>query len=255
MHGNNNSKGGSKEGLISLGVWSEKDIDCIIRAAGRFNTPGERIDLISEKFLNTPYKQSTLMGSIEEREVFVINLDGMDCFTFIDYVESMRLSDSFGAFKENLKRIRYQSGEVDYRKRNHFFTDWAEFNRWHILDMTGEVGGNKTKKVIKVLNKKEDGTCLLQGIMPRKREIAYIPVCEFNVSVIDAMMTGDYVGIYSELPGLDVSHVGIIIKRDKTLLRHASSHEQYRKVIDQPLDEYIEGKAGLVLLRPIVPLI
>jgi len=254
MLGIDNGKGGSKEELINLGIWSEKDIDCIIDAAGRFDTPGERINLISEKFLNVPYKQSTLMGSIEEREVFVINLDGMDCFTFIDYVEAMRLSGSFGVFKENLRRIRYQSGEVDYRKRNHFFTDWAEFNRWHVLDITGEIGGNKTKKIIKMLNEKEDGTCLLQGIMPRKREIAYIPVCEINVSVVDAVMTGDYVGIYSELPGLDVSHVGIIVKKGKTFFRHASSHEQYRKVIDQPLDEYIEKKAGLVLLRPIVPL-
>jgi len=62
------------------------------------------------------------------------------------------------------------------------------------------------------------------------------------------------VGVYSELPGLDVSHVGIIVKKGKTFLRHASSREQCEKVIDQPLDEYIEGKAGIIILRPLMPL-
>ncbi|OQC48752.1 MAG: hypothetical protein BWX58_01022 [Deltaproteobacteria bacterium ADurb.Bin026] len=166
----------------------------------------------------------------------------------------MRLSGSFDEFKENLKRIRYQSGEVDYRKRNHFFTDWAEFNRRYVLDVTGVIGGDKTKKIIKILNENQDRTCLLQGVRPRKREIAYIPACEMDASVINKMMTGDYVGVYSELPGLDVSHVGIIVKKGKTFLRHASSREQCEKVIDQPLDEYIEGKAGIIILRPLMPL-
>jgi hypothetical protein len=239
---------------INLGAWSENDIDCILRDSIHFKATGERIALISEKFLSTPYKKTTLVGGIDESEVFVINLDGLDCFTFIDYVEAMRLSGSFDEFKENLKRIRYQSGEVDYKKRNHFFTDWAEFNRRYVLDVTGVIGGDKTKKIIKILNENQDRTCLLQGVRPRKREIAYIPACEMDASVINKMMTGDYVGAYSELPGLDVSHVGIIVKKGKTFLRHASSREQCEKVIDQPLDEYIEGKAGIIILRPLMPL-
>ena len=239
---------------INLGAWSENYIDCILRDSIHFKATGERIALISEKFLSTPYKKTTLVGGIDESEVFVINLDGLDCFTFIDYVEAMRLSGSFDEFKENLKRIRYQSGEVDYRKRNHFFTYWAEFNRRYVLDVTGVIGGDKTKKIIKILNENQDRTCLLQGVRPRQREIAYIPACEMDASVINKMMTGDYVGVYSELPGLDVSHVGIIVKKGKTFLRHASSREQCEKVIDQPLDEYIEGKAGIIILRPLMPL-
>ena len=51
--------------------------------------------------------------------------------------------------------------------------------------------------------------------------------------------------------GLDVSHVGIIIRdRDTFLLRHASSDRRSRKVVDQELQEYISGTPGLIILRP-----
>jgi hypothetical protein len=63
------------------------------------------------------------------------------------------------------------------------------------------------------------------------------------------LRTGDYAGLYTEKSGLDVSHVGIIIKeRGATLLRHASSLQ--KKVIDQDLVKYLTDKPGLVVLRP-----
>lgn len=240
---------------IDLGRWSKDDLEHIMSTASHLSNPGERIGFVSQHFLNTPYQESTLTSSSNEQEICVINLGGVDCFTFIDYVEAMRLSGSFDEFKESLKKVRYQSGDVDYRKRNHFFTDWAEFSRANIRDATGEIGGNRTKKAKKILNIKEDGTCFLQGIIPREREIAYIPAHNMNSSVLAAMRTGDYAGIYSELPGLDVSHAGIIIKADKDeiLLRHASSLEKYRKVIDQPLKDYLSDKPGLIVLRALEP--
>jgi len=240
---------------IDLGRWSKDELERIMSSASHLSNPGERIGLISQHFLNTPYRESTLTGNIKEQEVFVINLSGVDCFTFIDYVETMRLSGSFNEFKENLKKVRYQSGDADYRKRNHFFTDWAEFSRSNIRDVTGEIGNNRTKKAKKILNIKEDGTYLLDGIIPREREIAYIPAHRMNGAVFTAMRTGDYAGIYSELSGLDVSHAGIIIKaaNDEILLRHASSLEKYRKVIDQLLKEYMADKPGLIVLRALEP--
>jgi hypothetical protein len=240
------------EERIDLGRWSKDDLEHIMSAASHLSNPGERTGFISQHFLNTPYLESTLTGSIEEKEIFVINLSGIDCFTFIDYVEAMRLSGSFNEFKINLKKVRYQGGKVDFRKRNHFFTDWAEFNVLYVRDVTENIGGNKAKNIKKILNINADGKLLLQGVNPGEREISYVPAGIIDSSVVDAMRTGDYVGIYSELPGIDASHVGIIIKSsdNKTFLRHASSVEQLRKVIDQPLKEYLSEKAGLIILRP-----
>ena len=237
--------------VIILGKWTEDELENIIRDSSKIADIGERIDFLSKEFLNTKYKESTLIGDINTPEVFVINLKGMDCFTYIDYVEAMRLSASFPDFKGNLKRLRYQSGKFDFLTRNHFYTDWPVFNKDHVRDITKEVGGTKTKTVEKVLNQKEDGTYFLRGIPTKRREIKYIPSDAIDDEIIAGLKTGDYIGIYSDISGLDVSHNGIIIKKgDKTYFRHASSREENRKVVDEDFKNYISNKPGIVVFRP-----
>jgi hypothetical protein len=236
---------------IFLGKWTTDKLEQALKKASKIRGSAARIDFISKQFINTDYKELTLIGDINTPEVFVINLRGVDCFTFVDYVEAMRISRSFPAFKENLKRIRYRSGVVAFKNRNHFFTDWKESNAGFVGDITGKAGAKKTKNITKTLNKKQDGTRFLPGIPFKKRPLKYIPSDAIDGSVINNLQTGDYIGIYSEKPGLDVSHVGIIIKKQAgVFLRHASSAKKYRKVIDQNFKDYISGKAGLIILRP-----
>ncbi len=106
-------------------------------------------------------------------------------------------------------------------------------------------------------NVKEDGTYFLNGIAPKKRIIKYIPSVVVDDSIMNKLRTGDYVGMYSEKSGLDVSHMGIIIKNEDSLLithhssvflRHASSVKG--KVFDEDFRKYITNKAGIVILRP-----
>jgi hypothetical protein len=184
-------------------------------------------------------------------EVFVINLAGIDCFTFLDYVEAMRRSGSFSEFMEDVKKVRYHDGNVRHESRNHFFTDWTELKAALVEDVTGSIGREQTVTIKKTLNQRENGTLLLKGIKLRKREVSYIPSIAVNEAVLSRIQTGDYAGIYSELPELDVSHVGIIIRdRGETWLRHALSGRGKGKVVDQELRGYIKDKPGVVLLRP-----
>jgi hypothetical protein len=236
--------------LILLGNFTPESLDSILYESSKIHDMGMRIDFLSRHFLEIPYQESTLRGDINTQEVFVINLEGIDCFTFLDYVESMRLSSSFSEFKENLKKVRYRRGEVSFENRNHFFTDWPEFNSDLIDDLTEQIGGKKVIRVKKILNEKEDGTLFLQGIQPRERLIHYIPANTLDDLIINALRTGDYIGIYSTEKGLDVSHVGIFIQeRDKIYLRHASSLNEYRKVIDQGFKDYIAEKLGIIVFR------
>jgi hypothetical protein len=237
--------------LIITGKFSQKELDNIIRQSSKINDIGARIEFLSEKFLDLDYKESTLIGNITTPEVFVINLQGVDCFTFIDYIEAMRLSVSFSEFKKNLKKVRYKSGKVEFRKRNHFFTDWYKSSSDFIDDVTHAIGGKKTKWIWKILNKKKDGTYFIPGIEPVRRKIRYIPSGAIDESVMDELKTGDYIGIYSDLKGLDVSHVGIIIKSgDKVYLRHASSLKRFRRVTDQNFKRYVTDRTGIIILRP-----
>jgi len=209
------------------------------------------MDFLSGKFLGIDYAESTLIGDKDNPEVFVINLEGVDCFTFVEYVEAMRLSNSFFEFEENLKKVRYRSGEVSFIKRNHFFTDWIESNPDFVEDVTGKIGGDKAVTIRKILNEKENGTCFLHGIPSLRRKIKYVPSDAIDDLILGRLKTGDYAGIYSAAEGLDVSHVGIIIgKGDSIYLRHASSQKEIRKAVDQDFRIYIAGKPGIIILRP-----
>ncbi|MGD0282756.1 MAG: N-acetylmuramoyl-L-alanine amidase-like domain-containing protein [Dissulfurispiraceae bacterium] len=234
-----------------LGKWTRDSLDNMLRKSSSYITPGKRIRYISSFFLGVAYKESTLTGDSRTPEVFVINFQGVDCFTFIEYVEAMRLSGSFQEFEKCLKKIRYRSGKVAFTARKHFFTDWSEFNRDFVDDVTRLAGGQKTVLVRKQLNKKDDGTAFLCGIEPYGREISYIPSFTLTDRVVNNLKTGDYIGIYSGTSGLDVSHVGIFIKtRGETYLRHASSVKSQKTVIDQDFKSYVTAKPGIVVLRP-----
>ena len=239
------------EETIILGKWTKEELDRLLYKSSQIKIVGKRIEFLSRQLIGLDYKESTLIGNINTPEGFVINLEGVDCFTFIDYIEAMRLSRSFSKFKVNLKKVRYKSGRIAFENRNHFFTDWQEFNSDFIQDVTKKIGSKKTVRIQKMLNEKEDGTYLLPGINPVKRECKYVPSDAIDDSLINKLRTGDYVGIYSHSTGLDVSHVGIVVKdRDKIYLRHASSQKKQRKVVDQDFKKYIVKKPGIIVLRP-----
>ena len=236
---------------IHLGKWTEELLGLLIEEASLINDPGERIGFLSRYFLKIKYKESTLIGSEHDPEVFVLNLEEVDCLTFIEYVEAMRRAASFAAFKENLMKVRYQAGEIAFESRNHFFTDWKAFNSDFIIDVTKSLGAEKTKDVSKRLNEKHDGALLLTGIDCRLREVSYIQSKYVDETVLGNLRTGDYIGIYAKPDGLDVSHVGIVIKgRDAVHLRHASSSKKHRKVVDEDLKDYLTAKPGIIVLRP-----
>jgi len=233
---------------INLGKWTNEELDDLLKESSAINDTGKRIDFLSGKFLGVEYRESTLIGDIDTPEMFVINLAGVDCFTFLDYIAAMHISGSFAEFKENLRNIRYQSGKVAYENRNHFFTEWLQFNQDLVGDATKHVSTGKSRQAKKILNQKNDETYFLPGIPCREREIVYIPSGDVDNAAIEKLKTGDYIGIYSEKPGLDVSHVGIVIKvEDNDFLRHASINSM--KVVDEDFLKYISDKPGIIVLR------
>ena len=71
-----------------------------------------------------------------------------------------------------------------------------------------------------------------------------------DAQMLSLLQNGDYVGVYSELAGLDVSHTGLIVKsKDQVMLRHASSRRGVERVVDEELITYLQGKPGLVVYR------
>lgn len=210
---------------------------------------GEVISRVSSAFLGTPYQANTLIGGPSIPEVLVANFNGVDCFTLADYVEALTHSSDQKSFLYNLRRIRYIGGNVGYLSRRHFFSDWFYFAPHNAIDVTPDISPDYAV-ADKKLNLKLDGGEYIPGLGIHPRKINYIPGKNISQQVLDRLKNGDYIGVYSQLEGLDVSHVGIVVRHDDQVwFRNASSLASNRKVVDTPFLEYMRLKPGIVVLR------
>lgn len=233
--------------VIRFGSFSEKKINDILKRT--FLSCGEKVVLLSQEFLGVPYRANTLLRENFKNEVLVVDFEGVDCMTFIEYVEALRLSNSFKGFLEALKKVRYKEGIISYEKRKHFFTDWILSNP-HLMDVTSYLKKGAAITVRKKLNLKKDGSFLLPEIEPQERQIVYLPSKEIDITVMNALYSGDYIGFYTCEDGLDCSHTGIFVRKgEKLFLRHASSI--FGKVVDEDFLTYSAQKDGIIVLRPV----
>lgn len=235
--------------VIKLGFWNEATIGQIISSAQQIEKPGDAIVALSGHFKGSPYAENTLSAGPDEPEELVLNLAEFDCFTFLDIVESLRRSSGYEDFAVSLRNVRYFDDTVSYQKRRHFFSDWLVGD--HLIeDVTRVIAKERVVSVNKRLNLKDDGSLWLTGVDIVSRQLDYLSTSSLDEEVLSLLHSGDYIGIYSPLGGLDVSHAGIIVKdKGRVLIRHASSRSKTGKVIDEDLLQYLQGKPGLIVYR------
>ncbi|HEI8865868.1 TPA: DUF1460 domain-containing protein [Serratia odorifera] len=212
---------------------------------------GQRIALISQQFLDTPYLAKMLIGSASNAEQLTIDFRAVDCFTLLDYVEALRNAEDYPQFIHRLTTVRYVNAEIGFLTRKHFFSDWSQPPHASVKDISAQLSPHAVT-LNKTLNRKADGSQYLPGLPNVTRAISYIPSGYVNDHLLSQLRTGDYIGIYSNLPGLDVSHVGIYLMTPSgPVLRNASSREHNRRVVDSPFIDYVVATPGIVVLRPL----
>ncbi|MFC9896555.1 DUF1460 domain-containing protein [Nocardia sp. NPDC127579] len=217
----------------------------------RPRSTGELLDVLSSRFLGTPYGANMLIGSPTRPEELVVDFRRVDCFTYLDYVQALSRSATSAEFTANLIETRYAAGTVDYQKRKHFFTDWAAAPRVAATDITGALSPHAVP-VTKRLNAKADGGQYLPGIPVVDRPMTYIPAAAVDEAFVAKLRTGDYLGAYTDQAGLDVTHVGIFVMTPNgPVFRNASSLEANNQVVDSPLYDYARTVPGLIVLRPL----
>ena len=236
---------------INIDAYTLHKINTIIHDISNNKTlsQNEKITLISAKFLGTPYQKNMLDGSDTRPENLVIDFRWLDCITYLDYVTALHMSHSENDFLHNIVKIRYINSEIHFYNRKHFFTDWA--NRGYRIadDITAQLS-TKALKSIKLLNQKSKTHKYLPGIPIVSRSITYIPSSAIDHALISTLKSGDLIGIYTPLPGLDVSHVGfVIITEQGSVFRHASSSKNNQSVVDTPLMPYLLSSPGIIVLR------
>ncbi|WP_425518554.1 N-acetylmuramoyl-L-alanine amidase-like domain-containing protein [Mycobacterium spongiae] len=211
----------------------------------------ERSEMLSRQFVGVPYGAHTLIGSADEAEQLVVQLQKVDCFTYADYVEALKRANDRDEFIARLVDVRYKDGVVEFRSRKHFFTDWSAVAPPVATDITRSLGANSIQ-VTKDLNQKDSGGVYLPGIPIVSRTISYIPSQQIDSSVVSELRSGDYIGAFAADGGLDVTHIGIFVDTpDGSFLRNASSLRVNNKVVDSPFFDYLNTVPGIVVLRPV----
>ena len=238
---------------VEISGTSEQILQSLLTVADETEAnPSARGEMISRHFLGTPYAAHTLVGSAHVPEQLVVDLAGVDCFTYADYVEAAKRSRTRDEFLTNLTDVRYRDGVVAFVNRKHFFTDWAASAPPVATDVTAALSGNATESA-KVLNRKDSGGEYLPGLPVVSRTVTYIPSDQVDADVVGRLHTGDYLGAYAKDGGLDVTHVGIFVATpDGPVFRNASSLSANEKVVDMPLSDYLQTIPGIVVLRPVV---
>ncbi|EFE93880.1 DUF1460 domain-containing protein [Serratia odorifera] len=243
----------STDSQVNIDPLTRAKIDAIL--ALRNSQPslndGQRIALISQQFLDTPYLADRLIGSASNVERLTIDFRALDCFTLLDYVEALRNAEDYPQFIHQLTTARYVNGEIGFLTRKHFFSDWSQPPHASAKDISAQLSPQAVT-LHKTLNHKADGGQYLPGLPNVTRAISYIPSGYVDDHLLSQLRTGDYIGIYSNLPGLDVSHVGIYVMTPSgPVLRNASSREHNRRVVDSPFIDYVIATPGIVVLRPL----
>jgi hypothetical protein len=221
-------------------------------------------------FLGTPYAANTLETAPEK---LVVNLREMDCTTFAENCLAISKTiqsgnHTFEQFAKELKNIRYRNGKIDgYPSRLHYFSDWIFDNQQKRLvkDVSKEIAATPYRKEINFMSthpdsyqQLKDSSQLVEIIGEQEeninsRSLFYIPETQI-AEAEDQLMDGDIVGITTNIEGLDITHVGILVRKAGRIhLMHASSLAGEVVVSDGTLEDYLLGSKsanGIMVARP-----
>lgn len=243
---------------------------------------GELMGRIAEALEGTPYVASTLEIS-PDVELCSANLDGLDCVTFFEttLVLARMIKKGRETSDDLLKEIqltRYRGGAIgDYSSRLHYTSDWLTDNECkHTIEILSKLpGAEKFPQKVNFMSTHPSAYKqlaahpeLVEKMKQREDEInartlMYVPADKIAAAE-SQLQTGDIVGLCTSVPGLDISHTGLIMK-DKHGVPHfmdASSQKKNMKVTLEPgpISQYVAESnqrsqkiTGVVFARPLEP--
>lgn len=245
-------------------------ITAMLVDAADIKAPGQRVASLARKFLGKPYAAHTLEG---EPEMLTVNIDSLDCTTFVETVMALAFTAGEGRtswrdFLFNLEKLRYRGGEMKgYPSRLHYISDWIVNNshRGNFREVTNRIPDvSYAVKTIDFMSRHRQAYPQLtdeanyEGI--KNVEMGYrshrFPYIKWNKTssgkVVDALGEGDILAFTCAAKDLDVSHMGILTIIDgQPRVIHASSSAGKVVVAQHPLREFLRRNSftGIRVIR------
>ena len=256
-------------------VVTEKDKVLLQEKLNKFSkdsklSVGELILKIGNDFKGTPYIGRTLDLTIEEN--LVVNLRELDCTTFVENCLAIARTiksekPSYESFTKELETIRYRHGQQNgYVSRLHYFGEWIIDNaaKGIVEDVTSKIGGEKCSIILNYMSTHPDSYPqlkekpeLIKEIETIEKKVSanqffFIPkekIAGSETKILD----GDIVTFVTRIPGMDVSHVGILYKKDgRVFLLHAPLSGGKVETTKIPLADYLKDSKntkGIFVVR------
>lgn len=233
---------------------------------------GENMVSIGKTFMGTPYVAKTL--EIGKTESLVINLQGLDCTTFVENVLAFSLmlkhsKKDFDSFVQYLETIRYKNGKLNgYASRLHYFSEWIANNdhKGLLKDITSQIGGVESNKAINFMSTHRELYPFLKDadnfekIQASEKFLRSQSICILPQDQIKAnehlIRSGDIIALTTSIKGLDITHTGIATREadGRIHLLHASTGSLEVEITKQPLADYlkdIKSNTGIMVARPL----
>lgn len=231
----------------------------------------QRVAAFAHLLEGTPYASGTLEGT---PEMLTVNLDSMDCTTFVETVAAMALTldegrNAWQDFIYNLEQLRYRQGRADgYASRLHYVSDWIVDNthRGLLTEVTDRLSGwsHQVKTLDYMSRHRSAYPAMADDETYEKIKSSEVGFRSHRFPILKSSLMqtkkgegllrdGDIVIFTTKTDGLDASHMGIVaIHSDgKAHVIHASSAAG--SVIDDPLtlSEYLRKNHSINGIRVI----
>lgn len=253
--------------FISSISWADprREAESILAKFSHITPKIARLDKISHSFLGLPYGKNGPLGEgangrYDQDPLY--RFDTFDCTTYVETITALALANNVDEFEFHQDHIRYEKGEINYLKRNHF-TDlqWIPNNIENgyfseitynmvpqdyvflasaLINFPNWLKFHKIEQIVIPNAPHDQRQELLDELklqayqfQVKTARVPYIPINDVikNNSLLDNIPSGSIINFVR--PNWDltqqygthqnISHQGFVFKRDKTLvLRHAS---------------------------------
>ncbi|OGQ85293.1 MAG: hypothetical protein A2289_10820 [Deltaproteobacteria bacterium RIFOXYA12_FULL_58_15] len=222
----------------------QKRVDTLQRRIAGESDVGRRMYLVAQELCSQPYRADALVGGPELEEKLVIDLGSFDCVTFVESVLALGRSRTSQSFLRELTQLRYRNGEIRWRTRLHYFSDWLRANhrRGAIRVRTRGAGAQTISTHL--------GT--LVALPERRIQLVVVPKANLHRAV-SRISHGSVIAFASVRARLDFFHVGLAFWKDDALtLFHAS--RSLGQVASVPLSEFLSNNRmrGIAFAAPCV---
>lgn len=229
------------------------------------------LQTIAAKFKGAAYKDGLLDQSPQEE--LVLSLSQFDCVLFVETVLAITRtltveSPTPQVFRDAVQDQRYRQGQMQgYCSRLHYFSEWIADNqrRGLVENITPALGGIPLKKQLNFMSQHRQSYSQLkdnlgnwqciQAMEDRLRSLPLHYIPQKQIRGIEAsLQPGDIVAVATAIPGLDVTHTGLIyqIPNQAKGLIHASPGGSVRIAPD--LSTYVanvDQAIGIIVARPL----